>query len=698
MKKQDEYLRELFTAARRADRAEAPGFRSLLRRERPVVRRPVFRYAALATAATITVAVAASWIYLRAPEHVLMAKSALVDEKSVVEKPAAQLVVRAAPPEPPVVDEVAAPVEPAKEALDKYKEALGMYSELKEQNEPSALSQFVERVRVVTETDVVDLEKTDSLSRFSDQVIQDMPEPGRFYRNVITLAPKEQNARSDFKTEVAGVKNVTPLTGNYMEEERLDEFNTESYDVITENDFLTALDNPLSTFSIDVDTASYSNVRRFLTQNKMPPKDAVRIEEMINYFHYDYPPPSGGAPFSASVEIADCPWRPEHRLARIGLKGEEITRDQLAGSNLVFLLDVSGSMAPPNKLPLLKSAFSLLAEQLNGSDRVAIVVYAGASGLVLPSTPGSAKSEILGALDRLSAGGGTNGGSGLELAYRIARENFIAGGVNRVILATDGDFNLGVTGKGALLDLIEKDAHRGVFLTTLGFGMGNYKDAMLETLADKGNGNYAYIDTINEARKVLVDELGSTLITIAKDVKIQVEFNPTYVGAYRLIGYENRMLKKEDFNDDKKDAGEIGAGHTVTALYEIAPPGSEEFVQAVDPLKYQSRPTVARDAQHGELLTLKIRYKEPEGSKSRLLEFPIVDEGLGLEQASEDFKFAAAVAQFGMILRGSEHKGCGTLEDVRALALKGIGSDEYGYRSEFFTLVNRAMSLSQVSR
>jgi Ca-activated chloride channel family protein len=347
-------------------------------------------------------------------------------------------------------------------------------------------------------------------------------------------------------------------------------------------------------------------------------------------------------------------------------------------------------MQPPNKLPLLKSALKLLVEQLDGGDRVAIVVYANAEGLVLPSTPGSEKSFILNKIDMLSAGGSTNGGSGLKLAYQVARDNFIPGGVNRVILATDGDFNVGVTNKGELLRLIGKDARNGIFLTALGFGMGNYKDDRLETLADKGNGNYAYIDTIKEARKVLVEELGGTLVTIAKDVKIQVEFNPIQVGAYRLIGYENRLLNKEDFNDDRKDAGEIGAGHTVTALYEIAPPGSEGQVRAVDTLKYQSNPDFSRAAAGDEILTLKIRYKEPEADRSRLLEFPIVDEGLSLKQASPDFKFAAAVAEFGMILRESEHKGNASFDDVRELAIAGMGADEYGYRAEFLRLVGLA--------
>jgi Ca-activated chloride channel family protein len=696
-----------------------------LKRERPAVRGYGFRYAALATAATVTVAVAASWIYLKAPEAIIASSPPIPaqEEKAERPEPIAEVVALApeenitlpaeSPPvtKPPeqVILESTSPVaeEPPSGPLlaGVQSEAERVYYDQIQKaqpTEPPEPEEIADRMVVTTQRAAA--------MRFSDEVIQDLPVPGRFYQNALRLAPDAEDTDAasprDFKAVVAGVSNVDPNSvrhykatlgygsAEHGQPEDDPGFNTESYDFIKENDFLAVLSSPLSTFSIDVDTASYSNIRRFLTHGQLPPPDAVRIEEMINYFHYDYAPPSGDAPFSASVEIATCPWRPEHRLARIGLKGEEISRDQLGGSNLVFLIDVSGSMQPPNKLPLLKSAFSLLVEQLDADDRVAIVVYANAEGLVLPSTPGSAKGEILKAIDRLSAGGSTNGGSGLKLAYRIARENYIPGGVNRVILATDGDFNVGVTNEGQLLRLIGKDARNGIFLTALGFGMGNYKDDRLETLADKGNGNYAYIDTIKEARKVLVEELGGTLVTIAKDVKIQVEFNPALVGSYRLIGYENRMLNKEDFNDDRKDAGEIGAGHSVTALYELAPPGSAEFERAVDSLKYQAPPSFSRAAGGGEVLTLKIRYKEPEGSKSRLLEFPIVDDGLRLAQASADFKFAAAVAEFGLILRESEHKGSASFDDVRALAIDGIGADEYGYRGEFLGLVGLAGGLS----
>ena len=421
---------------------------------------------------------------------------------------------------------------------------------------------------------------------------------------------------------------------------------------------------------------------------------AVRIEELINYFNYDYPQPDGDAPFSATVEVSGCPWNTEHRLARIGLKGRQMLRGEFAGSNLVFLIDVSGSMQPANKLPLLKSALKLLVSQLDGRDQVAMVVYAGSSGLVLDSTSGADSTRINEAIDRLGAGGSTNGGQGIRLAYKVARENFIPGGVNRVILATDGDFNVGVRSHDELLKLIKQDADNGIFLTVLGFGGGNYKDDRLELLADKGNGNYAYIDSQREAQKVLVEEVGGTLVTIAKDVKIQIEFNPSEVGSYRLIGYENRMLAKEDFNDDKKDAGEIGAGHTVTALYELVPPGKHDVERAVDPLKYQQPVNHSSAAGSGELLTLRLRYKEPDGKTSRLLSFPVRDDGRSLQAASADFKLASSVALFGMLLRESEHRGNGSFDDVQRLALDGGSRDRHGHRAEFARLVELAASLS----
>ncbi|MDY0168598.1 MAG: VWA domain-containing protein [Thermoguttaceae bacterium] len=472
-----------------------------------------------------------------------------------------------------------------------------------------------------------------------------------------------------------------------------DRFNTEAYDRIYENPFLAARSNPLSTFSIDVDTASYSNVRRFLNRGQLPPPDAVRIEELVNYFTYDYPAPDGEAPFSAHVEVAGCPWNAEHRLARIGLKGKDVAQEERGVCNLVFLIDVSGSMNPPNKLPLLKSAMKMLVQNLAEQDRVAIVVYAGAAGMVLPSTSCQEKEAILAALDRLQAGGSTNGGQGIRLAYQTAREHFVSDGVNRVILCTDGDFNVGTTSQGELIRLVEEKAKEGVFLSVLGFGMGNYKDSTLEKLANKGNGNYAYIDTIHEARKVLVEQMHGTLITIAKDVKIQVDFNPAQVGAYRLIGYENRLLRAEDFHDDKKDAGEIGAGHTVTALYELVPAGKEMNLPLADASKYHETGGPSTAAASGELFTIKLRYKHPQEDTSELLSFPVSDAGKSLAEASGDFQFAAAVAGLGMLLRDSEHKGTASYDLVLELAAAGLGSDAGGYRAEFLQLAGIAKSL-----
>lgn len=477
--------------------------------------------------------------------------------------------------------------------------------------------------------------------------------------------------------------------------------NDETYALIKDNGYQRVADQPLSTFSIDVDTASYANVRRLLTQKRRPPADAVRIEELVNYFPYDYAQPIGEVPFAASLEVANAPWMPDHRLVRIGLKGREISDAQRPAANLVFLLDVSGSMRQPNKLPLVKQSLRLLVNQLRADDRVAIAVYAGGSGLALPSTSAREKATILEAIDQLTPGGSTNGSLGIHLAYDIAKANFVPGGVNRVILATDGDFNVGTTSPGELVHLIEEKAKGGVFLSVLGFGMGNLKDSTLESLADKGNGNYAYIDTLAEARKTLVEQAGGTLVTIAKDVKIQVEFNPAQVQAYRLIGYENRMLAKEDFNNDKVDAGEIGAGHTVTALYEVVPAGAAmpEETPTVDGLKYQKTEQGAgsgeRGALNAELLTVKIRYKEPTTDVSSKLEFPLVDAGTRFADASPDFKFAAAVAGFGMALRESPHKGQLTLAEVLEWGRAGLGQDPRGYRAEFLTLVEAADLLLQ---
>ena len=479
------------------------------------------------------------------------------------------------------------------------------------------------------------------------------------------------------------------------------EFNTATYDHIAENPFLDAKGNPLSTFSIDVDTASYSNVRRFINEGSLPPKDAVRVEEMINYFTYDYAQPSDGRPFAVHLDVASCPWETSHRLVRVGLKGKEIATDKRGPSNLVFLLDVSGSMTPPERLPLVKQAMRLLVEKLTENDRVAIVVYAGASGLVLPSTTGDHKEQILEALENLQAGGSTNGAEGIQLAYKIAADNFIKAGVNRVILATDGDFNVGVTNQGDLTRLIEEKAKSGVFLSVLGVGTDNLKDSTMQKLADKGNGNYAYLDSLDEARKVLVQQMNGTLVTIAKDVKIQVEFNPARVASYRLIGYEKRMLRKEDFNNDKVDAGEIGAGHTVTALYEVVPVGAASNpaanVPVVDPLKYSANEssTSTGSTSSDEMLTVKLRYKKPDENKSELIERAVTDTNEPFESAPVDLKFAAAVAEFGMILRDSEHKGNGTLNAVVEWAREGKGSDSNGYRAGFIEMVRKAQTLKK---
>lgn len=495
-----------------------------------------------------------------------------------------------------------------------------------------------------------------------------------------------------FKDQVGnfGFASGTPL--NHVQYANPD-FNTEAYDRLEDNAFLAVSSNPLSTFSIDVDTASYSNLRRFISQGSLPPKDAVRIEEMLNYFNYNYESPQDEKPFATHFEIAEAPWAPEHRLVKVGIKGKEIPADKRPASNLVFLIDVSGSMQSHNKLPLLKDSLKLLVNNMTSKDRVSMVVYAGASGLVLPSTKGSDKTKILEAFDNLRAGGSTNGGAGINLAYEVAMKNFIKGGSNRVILATDGDFNVGVSNQGDLTRLIEEKAKSGVFLSVLGFGMGNYKDSTLEKLADKGNGNYAYIDTINESRKVLVEQMGGTLFTIAKDVKIQIEFNPALVSAYRLIGYENRLLKSEDFNNDKIDAGDIGAGHTVTALYEIVPAGQKIDLPGVDPLKYQQPATPSEAMTSGEMMTVKLRYKDPQASTSQLLSFPLSDKGTRLSDASDDFRFAASVATFGMILRDSPYKGSANLETLIKDTQASLGEDAGGYRSEFLSLLHKTKPL-----
>ncbi|MBI5857366.1 MAG: VWA domain-containing protein [Sphingobacteriales bacterium] len=477
-----------------------------------------------------------------------------------------------------------------------------------------------------------------------------------------------------------------------LENER---FNTEDYDNIVENKFLATTQNPLSTFSIDVDEAAYSNIRRYLENGSMPPAGAVRIEEMINYFDYNYEKPANDDPFNVITEIADCPWSPQHKLVHIGLQGKEIPVDNLPPSNMVFLVDVSGSMDEPNKLPLVKASMNMLVDQLREKDKVAIVVYAGNAGLVLPSTNGTNKTKIKEAIDNLEAGGSTAGGEGIKLAYKTARENFIKGGNNRIILATDGDFNVGPSSDDELVRMIEQERKSGVFLSILGYGMGNYKDNKMQQLADKGNGNHSYIDNINEARKVLVNEFGSTLFTIAKDVKIQIEFNPAKVQAYRLVGYENRMLAAEDFNDDAKDAGELGSGHTVTALYEIIPVGvKDDFTKSVDPLKYQSNEKKVI-SNSNEMLTIKLRYKKPDGDVSKLIVHPVTDTHTELAATSDNFRFSAAVAEFGLLLRSSEYKQQSSYQQVVNMAKGAKGADDNGYRAEFIKLVQSATSLAK---
>ena len=471
--------------------------------------------------------------------------------------------------------------------------------------------------------------------------------------------------------------------------------NREEYSHNAENRFKSPVKDPLSTFSIDVDAASYSNIRRFINQGEMPPKDAVRIEEMINYFNYNYPKPTGNDPVRITTEVGICPWNKTHRLVQIGLKAREIENQNLPASNFVFLIDVSGSMFGPTRLELVKSSLRLLVNNLREKDRVAIVTYCGDARVALPSTPGNEKQKIKDALETLTAGGSTAGGAGIKEAYRIAQKNFIAQGNNRIILCTDGDFNVGASSETELENLIESKRKGGIFLTVLGYGMGNYKDNKMQILAQKGNGNHAYIDNIQEANKVLVNEFGSTMYAVAKDVKLQVEFNPAKVQSYRLVGYETRMLNNEDFNDDTKDAGEMGAGHTVTALYEIIPTGiSGNIPGSIDPLKYQTETnTNAQTSNSSELLTVKLRYKTPEEEKSKKIEKSVTD--MGKDNVSPDFRFASAVAMFAQLLKDSDFKGEATYDKVIETANKGLSFDPEGYRAEFVRLVQSATGLNK---
>jgi Ca-activated chloride channel family protein len=545
------------------------------------------------------------------------------------------------------------------------------------------------RINVILKASRMELEEVVSME-------YDAAMPDMVRDKTISAAPVSMAGRNRYHKRAQVYASYAPEPG-YIQH------NTEGYTAIDENGFKDVFHNPLSTFSIDVDKASYSNVRRFLNMGQLPPIDAVRIEEMINYFNYDYPEPEGKHPFSVYTEISECPWNGSHQLLHVGLKGKSIDKEELPPSNLVFLIDVSGSMGAANKLPLLKQAFRMLVNELRPEDRVAIVVYAGAAGLVLESTPGTEKTEILAALDKLQSGGSTAGGAGLKLAYKVAQENFKEEGNNRIILATDGDFNVGSSSNAEMERLIEEKRKGGVFMTVLGFGMGNYKDDKMEIIADKGNGNYAYIDNIQEARKVFITEFGGTLFTIAKDVKFQIEFNPARVKGYRLVGYENRLLNDEDFNDDKKDAGEMGAGHTVTALYELIPAGSDEALKSIDALKYQAygeekaRPREVKADPKAELMTVKLRYKQPDGNTSTKVEIPVKGKVLELDVTSDNFRFAASIAEFGLLLRNSQYKEDASMEHVISMAKSARGEDEEGYRSEFMKLVKLADSLKEWS-
>lgn len=495
--------------------------------------------------------------------------------------------------------------------------------------------------------------------------------------------------QADAKMMIRGISSL-PLQGRLSGvsvSPSYDDMDAEEYASFSENKFHSPLQDPLSTFSIDVDAASYSNIRRMINKGDMPTHDAVRVEEMINYFSYNYPQPKGKDPVAISTEIANCPWNSKHRLVKIGLKAKEIPTDELPMSNFVFLIDVSGSMWGPTRLDLVKSSMKLLVNNLRDDDKVSIVTYASGVDEKLSSASGKDKQKIFEVLDQLQAGGGTSGAAAIERAYNLARKNFIQGGNNRIILCTDGDFNIGISSEDALVRMIEKERKDGIFLSILGYGMGNYKDKKMQALAQAGNGNHAYIDNMQEANKVLVSEFGSTMYAVAKDVKLQLEFNPDKVQAYRLVGYETRLLAAEDFNDDTKDAGEMGAGHTVTAFYEIIPIGVESNFFNVDKLKYQKNKEklTNKGLTSPDLLTVKLRYKEIDSDKSDKIEVAIIDKGDN--NPSEDFKFASAVAMFGQLLRNSDYKGHATYDDVIKLAKEGKGADENGYRSEFARLV-----------
>ncbi|MFN8578035.1 MAG: VWA domain-containing protein [Candidatus Sericytochromatia bacterium] len=552
------------------------------------------------------------------------------------------------------------------------------------------LSGCINSDRYVKESQDTTTNQVSTNKQESDKKIKSEAKDEMVNNYVSKPAPKMVRNQA-LKVAPATTGAIAPNEPEYKKQKQ--DFNTEEYSNIEENIFLTSEKNPLSTFSIDVDTASYSNIRRFINSNQLPPKDAVRIEEMLNYFTYNYPQPTGKDPFSINLDMTQSPWNKENKIVRVGLQGKKIDTKKMPPANIVFLIDTSGSMEDENKLPLLKSAYKLLVNELREQDRVSIVAYAGSAGVVLEPTSGIYKDKIIQAIDNLQAGGSTAGGEGIELAYKLAEQSFKENGNNRVILATDGDFNVGASSEGELIRLIEEKRQKGVFLSVLGFGMGNYKDSKMEQLADKGNGNYAYIDSIKEAKKVFVEQMGSTLLTIAKDVKIQIEFNPNKVQAYRLIGYENRKLNNEDFNDDKKDAGEMGSGHSVTALYEIVPVGiNSKYIKSVDKLKYQETNKTI-ESVNDEILTVKFRYKNPKEDKSNLITKTLKDQEIQLSKVSSDLRFALSVAQFGMILRNSEFRGNSTLNDTLSLASSSVNNNDY--RKEFFKLVEKYQGLTK---
>lgn len=573
------------------------------------------------------------------------------------------------------------------------------------------LQKGLKDAEVAEQNDFMDLKR----QRFAGEAKKEAPpapaaEPAaRVASNPVPSSNRSLTRQSEMQVEPGWIQNSDPTIGGLADTPQDQPGQGlgpgeggDKFEPIKENDFIAVADQPLSTFSIDVDTASYSKIRSYLSQfNSLPPRDAVRVEELVNYFTYDYATPTDEHPFAANVEVASCPWNPTNRLVRVGIKGKEINTEERPASNLVFLLDVSGSMNQPNKLPLLKKGMKMLVDQLTENDKVSIVVYAGAAGMVLEPTYGYEKANILKALDRLQAGGSTNGGQGIKLAYKTATENFIQGGTNRVILCTDGDFNVGETSTGGLVGMAAEQAKKNIYLSVMGFGIGNHNDSMLEQLSNKANGNYSFIDNEKEAKKVLVEQMSGTLLTIAKDVKIQIEFNPKKVASYRLVGYENRLLAAQDFNDDKKDAGEIGAGHTVTAFYEVVPAAGngESEVASVDPkvdeLKYQTKPETTEAADSNELMTLKLRYKQPEEDVSTLMTYPVVDAGHQFNKASGDFQFATAVAMFGLKLRGSHFHNETNFAEIEELVASNVDGPGSSYREEFLEMIRKVEGLQK---